>query len=177
MIYKTVTCQLNGLIFLILHIRLYQVFVRHEPTAINWWHLHCWERERKGGQISGYEMGLEEQKSCSEVMVIITIGVLTTISKNFNQWLVKSSHNLNFRTLQKAWILGTARILRQAKGAKGCALWLDAQLNIRLFKISLAVRGQTNQNNKNNNNDNNKLRLVGGIRWSLRRKQGVKLYI
>ena len=34
-IYKTVTSQLNGLIFLILYRRLHQVFIRHKPTAIN----------------------------------------------------------------------------------------------------------------------------------------------
>ena len=41
--------------------------------------------------------------SCSEVMVIpIVFGALGTISKNFNHWLVKTSRNLNFGTLQKA---------------------------------------------------------------------------
>ena len=45
--------------------------------------------------------------SCSEVMVIF-IEALGTISKNFNHWLAQINHNLNFGTLQKACLVGTA---------------------------------------------------------------------
>ena len=51
-------------------------------------------------------------------MMVIPIVIgdfnLGAILKNFNHWLVKTSHNLNFATLQKACLLGTARILRYA---------------------------------------------------------------
>jgi len=47
------------------------------------------------------------------MLVTIAIRDLGTISKKFNQWLViKSSDNLNFGILQKAYLLGMARIFR-----------------------------------------------------------------
>lgn len=56
--------------------------------------------------------------TCSEVKVISTIiGTLRVISKNFYYWLVKTSRNLKFGTLQKACFQGTARILRYGLNA------------------------------------------------------------
>ena len=44
--------------------------------------------------------------SCSEVMVIpIVIGALGTVSKNYNHWLVLTSVNPNFGTLQNVCLL------------------------------------------------------------------------
>ena len=53
--------------------------------------------------------------SCSEVTVLpAVIGALGTISKNFRQWINKIDPNICFGILQKACLLGTARILRYA---------------------------------------------------------------
>ena len=60
-------------------------------------------------------------------------GTLVAISKNFNQWLVKTSRDLNFGTLERACLLGTARILRYALNALSCRLRLDARLDITSF--------------------------------------------
>lgn len=51
--------------------------------------------------------------NCSEVQVIpIVIGALGTVAKSFKKWLDRVNPNLFFGTLQKACLLGTARILR-----------------------------------------------------------------
>ena len=69
--------------------------------------------------------------SSSEVTVIhIAIGALRKISTNFNHWLVKTSHNLNFGTLQKACLLGTAKSLRYALNIQGRGSILNTQFNI-----------------------------------------------
>jgi len=53
--------------------------------------------------------------NCKEVKVIpIVIGALGTISKSSKRWLDNVNKNVFFGTLQKACLLGTARILRYA---------------------------------------------------------------
>ena len=46
------------------------------------------------------------------MVIAIAIAALGTNSKNLNHCLVKTSDNLNFGSLKKACLLGTARILR-----------------------------------------------------------------
>ena len=54
---------------------------------------------------------------CGDVTVIpIIIGALGTISKNFEKWLNKANSATHFGTLQKACLLGTARIIRYTLG-------------------------------------------------------------
>ena len=48
------------------------------------------------------------------IVIPIVIGAWGGISKNFNHWIVKSTRNLNFGTLQKACLPGMAGILRYA---------------------------------------------------------------
>ena len=51
--------------------------------------------------------------NCREVKVVpIVIGAFGTISTSFESWLSQISRDLHFGTLQKACLLGTARILR-----------------------------------------------------------------
>ena len=51
--------------------------------------------------------------NCQEITVIpIVIGALSTISKKHFDWLEKVSTNVQFEMMQKACLLGTARILR-----------------------------------------------------------------
>jgi len=53
--------------------------------------------------------------NCRNVMIIpIVIGALGTISKSFFSWLEKVSPNVHFGMMQKACLLGTARIMRYA---------------------------------------------------------------
>ena len=47
------------------------------------------------------------------VTIPIIIGTLGTVSKNFEQWLRKLDIMVNFSTLQKACLLGSARVLRK----------------------------------------------------------------
>ena len=52
---------------------------------------------------------------CSSVKVIpIVIGALGTISKSFFDYMDEINESLRFETLQKACLLGTARVLRYA---------------------------------------------------------------
>ena len=47
------------------------------------------------------------------VTIPIIIGTLGTVSKNFEHWLRKLDIMVNFSTLQKACLLGSARVIRK----------------------------------------------------------------
>ena len=53
---------------------------------------------------------------CQEVVIIPVItGALGTVRTNFEQWIKKLNVYLNFYALQKACLLGSARILRKVQ--------------------------------------------------------------
>ena len=74
------------------------------------------EKEReKIDRYQDLKWELQRIWECREVRVIpIVIGALGTISKGFHHWLKETTTPAIFRTLQKACLLGTARILRYA---------------------------------------------------------------
>ena len=51
---------------------------------------------------------------CQEIIIVpVIIGDLGTADKQFDNWMKKLDISTNFKTLQKACLLGTARILRK----------------------------------------------------------------
>ncbi|XP_047480219.1 uncharacterized protein LOC125032877 [Penaeus chinensis] len=56
---------------------------------------------------------LKRIQNCREIKIVpIVIGAFGTISRRFHSWLTQISQDLHFDLLQKACLLGTARILR-----------------------------------------------------------------
>ena len=54
---------------------------------------------------------------CNEVLIVpIVIGALGTVHNNFDMWMGKLDVKMEFQMLQKACLLGTARILRYVLG-------------------------------------------------------------
>lgn len=54
---------------------------------------------------------------CKEVTIVpIVIGALGTVHNNFDRWIEKLDATIEFQTLQKACLLGSARILRYVLG-------------------------------------------------------------
>ena len=54
---------------------------------------------------------------CNEVLIVpIVIGALGTVHNNFDMWIGKLDVKMKFQMLQKACLLGTARILRYVLG-------------------------------------------------------------
>ena len=61
-------------------------------------------------------MKLEIKRMCKmEIVKVIPviIGALGAVSKDFNKWMEKMELDLTVKMLQKACLLGTARILRK----------------------------------------------------------------
>ena len=54
--------------------------------------------------------------NCSVKVIPIVIGTLGTVSKSHSKWIKEVSDTINFDLMQKACLLGTARVLRYCLG-------------------------------------------------------------
>ena len=82
--------------------------IRHENSA-----------EGKGKIEKYQDLKIEIKRIwiCNEVLIVpIVIGALGTVHNNFDMWMGKLDVKMEFQMLQKACLLGTARILRYVLG-------------------------------------------------------------
>ena len=85
---------------------------------------------------------------CKRVTIIpIIIGTLGTVNTNFKLWLKKLELKLSFRTMQKACLLGSARIPRKVLHTSGHGKWVDTQQTI---PATTTLNAERNLNNNNN---------------------------
>ena len=71
------------------------------------------ERE-KGEKYQDLKRELKRIWQLQEIIIIpVIIGTLGTVSKNFEKWLRKLDIMVNFSILEKAGLLGSARVIRK----------------------------------------------------------------
>ena len=119
------------------------------------------KEQEKIDNYSKVRQELKKIRNLSQVVVVpVVIVSLRVISKRLKDWLKKLDVKSGIELLQKAALLGSAKIIRHVRGTWRCWVQLALQEIYRNYqqnqnKYNNNTDNDNNSNNKNNNNTNN----------------------